>query len=173
MTAQVDVLQLDVTNDEQIAAAVKYVEDAYGRLDGQLNSNDLLNRPANNISIQCWSTMRASFVTHPVTETSWAFVRHNDFQHQPDLDRGSYHRVQGTTSQVRHNISSGLGSVTNALTRKIGRAVPYGSSKVGLNGLTVHMQVEENDRTDSERDAPGRAFRQALHSFLRDISGPT
>lgn len=52
------------------------------------------------------------------------------------------------------NISSGLGSMTNALTRKIGRAVPYGSSKVGLNGLTVHMQVEENDRTDSERDAP-------------------
>lgn len=44
--------------------------------------------------------------------------------------------------------------MTNALTRKIGRAVPYGSSKVGLTGLTVHMQVEENDRTDSERDAP-------------------
>lgn len=75
VTAQVEVLQLDVTNDEQIAAAVKYVEDAYGRLDGQLNSNDLLNRPANNISIQCSSTMRASFVTHPVMETSWAFVR--------------------------------------------------------------------------------------------------
>jgi NAD(P)-dependent dehydrogenase (short-subunit alcohol dehydrogenase family) len=47
------------------------------------------------------------------------------------------------------NISSGLGSMTNALTRKMGRAPAYGASKVGLNGLSVHLQVEENDRIEA------------------------
>ena len=36
VTAKVDVLQLDVTNDEQVAAAVKHVAETYGRLDGEL-----------------------------------------------------------------------------------------------------------------------------------------
>jgi NAD(P)-dependent dehydrogenase (short-subunit alcohol dehydrogenase family) len=39
--------------------------------------------------------------------------------------------------------------MTNALTRKMGRAPTYGASKVGLNGLSVHLQVEENDRVQA------------------------
>ena len=35
VTAKVDLVQLEATNDDQIAAAVKYVEDAYGKLDGE------------------------------------------------------------------------------------------------------------------------------------------
>lgn len=35
ITAKIDLLQVDVTNDEQIAAAAQYVESTYGRLDGK------------------------------------------------------------------------------------------------------------------------------------------
>ena len=44
------------------------------------------------------------------------------------------------------NVTSGLGSITNTLTRKMGRYPTYGSSKIGMNGATVHMQTAENDR---------------------------
>ena len=47
------------------------------------------------------------------------------------------------------NVSSGLGSMSNALTRKMGRVPAYGASKVGMNGLSVHLQVEENDRVEA------------------------
>lgn len=47
------------------------------------------------------------------------------------------------------NISSGLGSIQNALTKKMAHAPPYGASKIGMNGLTVHMQVSENDRVEA------------------------
>ena len=44
------------------------------------------------------------------------------------------------------NITSGLGSITNALTKKMHRFPPYGTSKVAVNGLTAHLQTAENDR---------------------------
>lgn len=49
------------------------------------------------------------------------------------------------------NVTSGLGSMTNVLTpgRRMGRSPPYGASKIGMNGLTVHMQVGETDRAAS------------------------
>lgn len=48
------------------------------------------------------------------------------------------------------NITSGLGSIQNTLTKKMARYPPYGISKVGINGLTAHMQVMENDRIVEE-----------------------
>ena len=48
------------------------------------------------------------------------------------------------------NISSGLGSITNQKIRKVGRYPPYGASKIGMNGVTMHMQVGENDRVKAE-----------------------
>lgn len=44
------------------------------------------------------------------------------------------------------SVSSGLGSIQGALTKKMYRAPCYGSSKIGMNGAMVHMQVAENDR---------------------------
>lgn len=35
VTAKVEVIELDVTNDEQIAAAVEFIKTKYGRLDGE------------------------------------------------------------------------------------------------------------------------------------------
>ena len=49
------------------------------------------------------------------------------------------------------NLTSGLGSMQNTLTTKMARYPPYGISKVGINGLTVHMQVMENDRIADEQ----------------------
>ena len=51
------------------------------------------------------------------------------------------------------SVTSGLGSIQNVLTKKLGRSVPYGASKIGLNGLMVHMQVAENDRVEAEANA--------------------
>lgn len=50
------------------------------------------------------------------------------------------------------NVTSGLGSITNVLTpgRKMARAVAYGASKVGMNGLTAHLQVTENERAAAQ-----------------------
>lgn len=44
------------------------------------------------------------------------------------------------------NITSGLGSIQNTLTKEMTRYAPYGISKVGVNGVTAHMQAMENDR---------------------------
>jgi NAD(P)-dependent dehydrogenase (short-subunit alcohol dehydrogenase family) len=44
------------------------------------------------------------------------------------------------------NITSGLGSIANCLTKKMHRSPPYGTSKVAVNGLTAHLQTAENDR---------------------------
>lgn len=49
------------------------------------------------------------------------------------------------------NITSGLGSIQNTLNKKMARYPPYGISKVGINGLTAHMQVMENDRIEGEQ----------------------
>ena len=54
------------------------------------------------------------------------------------------------------NITSGLGSIANTLTKKMARYAPYGITKVGVNGLTAHMQVFENDRIAAE-EAEGKA----------------
>jgi NAD(P)-dependent dehydrogenase (short-subunit alcohol dehydrogenase family) len=54
------------------------------------------------------------------------------------------------------NITSGLGSIENTLKHKMVRYTPYGVSKVGLNGVTAHMQAAENDRIKTE-EAKGKA----------------
>ena len=48
------------------------------------------------------------------------------------------------------NITSGLGSIQNTLTKKMGRFPAYGASKIGMKGATVHMQTAENDRIEAE-----------------------
>lgn len=51
------------------------------------------------------------------------------------------------------NVTSGLGSITNVLSpRRMGRSPPYGASKVGMNGLTAHLQVAQNDRVTAENN---------------------
>jgi NAD(P)-dependent dehydrogenase (short-subunit alcohol dehydrogenase family) len=50
------------------------------------------------------------------------------------------------------NITSGLGSISNSLNKKMHRLPPYGTSKVAVNGLTAHLQTIENDRVAIEEE---------------------
>jgi NAD(P)-dependent dehydrogenase (short-subunit alcohol dehydrogenase family) len=52
------------------------------------------------------------------------------------------------------NITSGLGSIASTLdsTKTMARYPPYGFSKVGLNGVTAHMHVFENERVLKEKE---------------------
>ena len=67
------------------------------------------------------------------------------------------------------NITSGLGSITNTLSpRKMARLPPYGASKVGMNGLTAHLQVGENERVAlSEGETPRIRFFISNPGLLR------
>lgn len=51
--------------------------------------------------------------------------------------------LQASKSPKVVHISSGLGSIESQLTKKLGRGASYGSSKVGMNGVAVHMHVAE------------------------------
>lgn len=62
------------------------------------------------------------------------------------------------------NVTSGLGSISNTLTKKMGRFPPYGSSKIGMNGATVHMQTAENDRIAAEEEI-GKAKKEGRVKF--------
>ena len=70
------------------------------------------------------------------------------------------------TSSKIINVTSRLNSIVNTLTKKMGRFPSYGSSKISMNGVTVHMQTAENDRTAAEdaKDVWGR--RTELDSTL-------
>lgn len=61
-------------------------------------------------------------------------------------------------------VSSGLGSIHNVLTKKMGRAPPYGSSKVGMNGVMMHMATMENDRVQAEKEK-GNVLREGILKF--------
>ena len=50
------------------------------------------------------------------------------------------------------NITSGLGSIQNALTMKMPRVPTYGGSKIGMNGATIHQQMMESDRVADEKE---------------------
>ncbi len=54
--------------------------------------------------------------------------------------------LQRATKPRVINITSGLGSIQNTLTQQMMRYAPYGISKVGVNGVTAHLQAIENDR---------------------------
>jgi enoyl-[acyl-carrier-protein] reductase (NADH) len=60
--AKIEVIPLDVTNDDQILEAVKYVEEKHGKLDGEPpnHSSWILPKHRNSLTIQSWSTTPGS-----------------------------------------------------------------------------------------------------------------
>ncbi|KAI1305528.1 NAD(P)-binding protein [Xylaria venustula] len=134
--AQVDVIQLDVLKDEEIISAVSYVESKYGRLDVLINNAGILRVPPQGDLTALRSTYNEILNTNltSVAIVTAAFT--------PLLYKSTDPKVI--------SVSSGLGSCQNSLTKKMGRYPPYGASKIGLNGLSVHLQVAENDRTETE-----------------------
>ncbi|KAK4212146.1 hypothetical protein QBC37DRAFT_375320 [Rhypophila decipiens] len=138
--AIIEVVELDVTNDEQIAAAVDFIKTRFGKLDVLIN-NAGISGPLRPPESESLSEMRKRYNT--VLDTNLTSVAVLARAFTPLL-----HASPGPSPKVI-NVSSGLGSMTNALTRKMGRAPAYGASKVGLNGLSVHLQIEENDRVEA------------------------
>ncbi|KAK3311875.1 short chain dehydrogenase/reductase family protein [Apodospora peruviana] len=134
--ATVDVVQLDVTNDQQIATVVQHVDKTYGRLDVLVNNAGIL-RGLGMAEDAPASAVRSAFTEClDVHITSVAVLT---LALMPVLRKAAAPKVI--------NVTSGLGSITNVLTpgRRMARAMAYGASKVGMNGLTAHMQVGEND----------------------------
>jgi NADP-dependent 3-hydroxy acid dehydrogenase YdfG len=60
--AKIEVIPLDVTNDDQILEAVKYVEEKHGKLDGEPpnRSSWILQNHCNSLTTQSWSTTPGS-----------------------------------------------------------------------------------------------------------------
>ncbi|KAI1321926.1 short chain dehydrogenase/reductase family protein [Xylariaceae sp. FL0255] len=146
VTGAIDVVKIDVNNDDEVSEAVTFVEKKYGRLDALINNAGILRRvePCDSLS-HIRETYNELLNTHI---SSVAVV------------------TEGFTSLLRKSadpkvisVTSGLASCHNALRKKMGRSAAYGSSKVGLNGLMVHLQVAENDRiaaaaTEEEKQKP-------------------
>ncbi|KAK0717575.1 short chain dehydrogenase/reductase family protein [Lasiosphaeria miniovina] len=124
--ARVDVVQLEVDNDEHITAAVDYVAKAYGRLNVPVNNAGMLRGVG---------------------------VREDD----PAAIRATYASlfdVHVTSVAVLTLIFKPLLYRARAAARRMFRVPPYGASKVALNGLTAHLQVDENDRAADDAAHP-------------------
>ncbi|KAI1162508.1 short chain dehydrogenase/reductase family protein [Nemania serpens] len=141
------------------AAAVRHVDKTYGRLDVLVNNAGML-RGMGMPEDTAPSTIRSVFTELlDVHITSVAVIT---LAFTPLLRKAAAPKVI--------NVTSGLGSITNVLTpgRKMARAPAYGASKVGMNGLTAHLQVIENDRADPRIrffiSNPG-ALKTALNGF--------
>ena len=177
--AQIDVIQLDTTNDEQIIEAVKFVETKYGKLDGASQSERTAAPRENTLAIGphldfvLCSTMKVGRLTRDSPHQQCWYHDHytgllsahpskNMQQHagcQSYLPCRHLHCLFAPSAQSSQTKSDQhhlwLGSMKNTLTKKMPRYAPYGISKVGTNGLTAHMQAAENDRIATE-EAEGK-----------------
>ncbi|KAI1127406.1 short chain dehydrogenase/reductase family protein [Nemania abortiva] len=132
ITADIDVLELDVTNDDHIMAAVKHVTSKYGHLDVLINNAGVLSRITDyslpSLRRCCAEMCNINVVSVVVVSTAFSAA----------LKRARKPRVI--------NITSDLGSIHNTLSQQSTGYAPYGISKVGLNGVTAHLQARELDR---------------------------
>ncbi len=117
-------IELDVTNDRSIAAAVARLDDEVGQLDVLVNNAGVAGpeAPLHEVGIDEIDATFAVNLRGPVALTSRAL---------PLLLESPGGRVV--------NVSSGMGALGEGMS---GGYPPYRISKAGLNGLTVYLHGE-------------------------------
>ena len=159
--SEIEVVQLDVTNDNQIEQAVDHVKSKYHRLDGELPPPSSLLPSSSSRYIPDSLTFKvlinnAGILRPPANESLPALRAAYDEMCSTNLTSVAVVTtaflplLHGSPDPKVINITSGLGSIQNTMTKKMGRFPPYGASKIGMNGATVHMQTAENDRVEAE-----------------------
>jgi len=140
-------VELDVTEDDEVAAAVDRIDAEAGRLDVLVNNAGIFERsgPLHETSMEAFDRTMAVNLRGPVALTRAAL---------PLLLDGDGGRVV--------NLSSGLGQFTERTTG--GDYPPYRISKVGLGGLTAYL--------DGEYGEEGLVANAAGYVVGQDTTGP-
>ncbi|MCJ1447783.1 MAG: hypothetical protein MMC23_008294, partial [Stictis urceolatum] len=131
---------------EDIEKSVDTVRSKWGRLDVLVNNAGALLKPKDD-SLSGLRDVYNDLCNLHIT--SCALVTH---AFTPLLHKSSNPKVI--------NITSGLGSIQNTLTKKLGRYPPYGASKIGMNGASMHQQIIEVDcvKAEAEQRVKGNAL---------------
>ncbi|RDL40201.1 uncharacterized protein BP5553_00180 [Venustampulla echinocandica] len=180
--AEVELLRLDVTSNDDIVAAVKAITEKYGRLDVLIHNagiSNMLPAPSDNTGdLGAIPNTIANVFTGPLAAQAYNASQIKELTTE-DLAamRHTYTDVLNTnltsvglisaaflpllrSPLVKHpkviSVTSGLSSMTNQLRRKTLRGLIYGASKTGLNGLSVTLQAGENDRVEKEGSESAR-----------------
>ncbi len=123
----VKALELDVVNADQIAAAVAFVDDKYGKLDALVNNAGVALDWGVPVSTLALDKLRETFDTNffAAIAMTQAFL--------PLLRKSEAGRIV--------NVSSVLGSITEQ-GRMSGVGAAYGMAKAALNSFSVHLAAE-------------------------------
>jgi len=143
VTAPLDVIELDVTNDATIISAKEYVENKYGRLDVLVNNAGIASMPKS----QSLADLRENFnSTFNANITSVAAVTSTFL---PLLHLSPNPKVI--------NMSSGRASLSRSAKGDTPPTVvvSYSLSKAGLNSLTIEMQKTEGSLKEGEGNGEG------------------
>ena len=128
-----ELLQLDQTDDESIAAAAKFVETTYGRLDVLIN----------NAAIASEEMTRENMISNFNTNATGVYFVTTAF-------RSLLQKAKSTARII--NVSSGMGSVAIKLDHSnwVAQipALPYRASKAALHMVTAELIYEFKDDTN-------------------------
>ncbi|ROW08687.1 hypothetical protein VPNG_06395 [Cytospora leucostoma] len=147
--APIDVVQLDVTNDEDITRAASFSS-------AQSNAKAYKSCPRTVLINNAGIIRRPPPGDLPALRTALEEVLNTNLTSVAVVTEAFTPLLRESADPKVINVSSGLGSIQNSLTKKMGRSPIYGVSKIGLNGLTVHLQVAENDRVAVEGISDGK-----------------
>jgi len=136
--ADVEICQLDITDDNSVYAAVEYVKDKYGKLDVLINNAAAVKIP------------RAADLSD--FRTSWDFTLSVGVTSFALTTQAFLPLLQKSPSGKVINVSSTRGSFDRSVTGNLPPTVvvAYCVSKTALNMLTVEQQKSENARVANE-----------------------